>query len=411
MAKSIYLCYFGLNEPLVQTQVIPYLLEIAEGGVKVSLLTYEVDPGRNWTAERIHGAKSKLAEKGIFWHCLTYHKWPSIPATLFDLFSGLRHVIRLNRTESFDVIHARGHIPAPIAALMKVLYGTKFLFDIRGFMPEEYADAGVWKANGVLFTTVKRVEKWLMSKADGFVVLTERAREILFPESTESGFDKLGRPVEVIPCCVDLERLIAGQSAADTRENRLPDADGKKVIVYVGSFGGWYMTDEMLDMFNHARRGGDSSFALILTQRGVDGIVDGLVKRGFAKSDFMVATVPPSEIFGYLELADLAISFIRPCYSKLSSSPTKIAEYLAAGVPVICNSGVGDIDAMVRDNRVGVIIDGFKDADYVRALNELDKLYADGDLRQRCRDTAKRLFDLESVGGVRYRRIYKALMN
>jgi len=410
MPKGLYICYFGINEPLVQTQVLPYLREIRKGGVEMHLLTFEPALGE-WEGGAIEELEMVLAADDIKWHRLKYHKWPSVPATLYDLMIGMFKVLSLGRKYRFSVYHSRGHIPAPVACIAKWALGGKFLFDIRGFMPEEYSDAGVWKANGVLFRTVKRVEKWLMSKADGFVVLTERAREILFPESTESGFDKLGRPVEVIPCCVDLKRPIAGQSAADTRENRLPDAAGKKVIVYVGSFGGWYMTDEMLDMFDHARRGGDSSFALILTQRGVDGIVDGLVKRGFAKSDFMVATVPPSEIFGYLELADLAISFIRPCYSKLSSSPTKIAEYLAAGVPVICNSSVGDVDAMVRDNRVGVIIDGFKDADYVRALNELDKLYADGDLRKRCRDTAKRLFDLESVGGVRYRRIYKALMN
>ncbi len=83
----------------------------------------------------------------------------------------------------------------------------KLLFDIRGFFPEEYTDAGIWPENGLLYRSAKRIEKWLMKEADGFVVLTEKAREILFPESSENGKDKLGRPVEVIPCCVDFERF------------------------------------------------------------------------------------------------------------------------------------------------------------------------------------------------------------
>jgi hypothetical protein len=46
--KTLYICYFGLREPLVQTQVLPYLRELARGGVGVSLLTFEPDMRRAW---------------------------------------------------------------------------------------------------------------------------------------------------------------------------------------------------------------------------------------------------------------------------------------------------------------------------------------------------------------------------
>jgi hypothetical protein len=36
--KTLYLCYFGLREPLVQTQVRPYLRELARDGVEVYIL-------------------------------------------------------------------------------------------------------------------------------------------------------------------------------------------------------------------------------------------------------------------------------------------------------------------------------------------------------------------------------------
>ncbi len=404
MASALYICYFGIREPLVQTQVLPYLREIVKGGIEMHLLTFEPGLGKSEASE-IDQLRSVLSDDGIIWHQLAYHKSPPVLATIYDLAVGTLKVLTLGRKHRFQIYHSRGHIPAPIACIAKRVIGGKSLFDIRGFMPEEYADAGIWKEGSLVFHAVKQVERWLMRSADGFVVLTERAREILFPESTESGIDKLGRPVEVIPCCVAYSH--------PSRESRFDDVPlhPRPLVTHVGALGGLYLTDEIVGLMRIAKQRNPAIFALVLTKHLQGHVCDLLRQASFHETDFAVRSVDPDKVANEIAGALFGISMVIPSYSSLSRSPTKIPEYLAAGVPVICNSGVGDVDAMVRDNRVGVIIDGFKDADYVRALNELDKLYADGDLRQRCRDTAKRLFDLESVGGVRYRRIYKTLMN
>ena len=146
MAKTLYICYFGVREPLVQTQVIPYLREIIKGGVEVSLLTFEPDFKLKWTQEQIATEKGNLSEKGINWYCLQYHKRPSAPATAFDVMNGAWFVAKLLRVEKFDVIHGRVHIPMLMGAIARKLSKHKpdLLFDIRGFFPEEYTDAGVW---------------------------------------------------------------------------------------------------------------------------------------------------------------------------------------------------------------------------------------------------------------------------
>ena len=48
-----------------------------------------------------------------------------------------------------------------------------------------------------------RAEKHLIAASDGFVVLTDKAREILFPFSDT--LDPLGCPIETIPCCVETD--------------------------------------------------------------------------------------------------------------------------------------------------------------------------------------------------------------
>src|ERR1044072_7840742 len=93
--RTLHICYFGLREPLVQTQVIPYLLEIANDGIAISLLTFEPNLKTSWTADTIASEKTRLREKGIEWHCLPYHKSPTVPATVCDILNGARLVRKL----------------------------------------------------------------------------------------------------------------------------------------------------------------------------------------------------------------------------------------------------------------------------------------------------------------------------
>jgi hypothetical protein len=114
----------------------------------------------------------------------------------------------------------------------KTLTGARLLFDIRGFLPEEYVDSGNWRRGGLLFRMTKAAERWLFRSADGFVVLTDRAREMLFPDGAA------GKPVEMIPCCISAgtaarrpravraELDVSGVSYSSTSAARrvLPDA-------------------------------------------------------------------------------------------------------------------------------------------------------------------------------------------
>lgn len=410
--STLYLCYFGLREPLVQTQVLPYLREINKlNNLKVSLLTFEPDFKESWNAKTVETEKRRLASEGIYWHVLPYHKRPSVPATVYDVFNGARFIIKLAGKEKFDILHARAHIPAVMGGIAKMFCGGKLLFDIRGFIPEEYTDAGIWKENGMIYRSVKSAERWLLKKSDAFIVLTEKAREILFPESKNTGIDKYGRVVEVIPCCADFQRFESANEDTRKKIRRELNAENRRVIVYVGSFGGWYLTDEMLEFLTFAHLRDEKNFTLILTQREPEKVAEQLRKRGFEDKDFYVGSVSPQKIPEYLSASDVAISFIKACYSKQASSPTKIAEYLAGGLPIISNTGVGDLDMLIEDKKVGAILRGFTEKDFAEAMDKIETLLKDKKHSDHCRRTAYEMFDLEQVAGSSYRNVYKKLLN
>jgi glycosyltransferase involved in cell wall biosynthesis len=313
------------------------------------------------------------------------------------------------RRENVTVLHARNHVPALMSALAKKVKGGLLVFDIRGFMPEEYTDAGVWPVDGYLYRGLKRVERYLLAVSDAFVVLTEKARDIVFPGSVDR--DPLGRPLEVIPCCVDFKRFQAAERTSREALRAELGVAGRRIIIYLGSFGGWYMTDEMTEFLAVAHQHDPSTFSIILTQSPHQIVKDRMRELGIDPKDFLVAKVSPEDVPRYLRAADIAISFIKPCYSKQSSSPTKIAEYLASGLPVVCNVGVGDLDKFIQENRVGVLLREFEPAAYLEALGEVDDLRRDGRFSDHVRRVARREFDLAGVGRTKYLRLYQRLLN
>jgi len=114
----------------------------------------------------------------------------------------------------------------------------------------------------------------------------------------------------------------------------------------------------------------------------------------------------PEEIGRYLAAADVGLSFVKPCFSKISSSPTKIGEYLAAGLPVVSTAGIGDVDALLRDNRIGTLVEDLSIAGYETTVKALRELRKDPSLRQRCIDVARRNLAMREVGIRRYDALY-----
>jgi Glycosyl transferase 4-like domain len=132
--RTLYICYFGLREPLVQTQVLPYLRQLARAGLEVNLLTFEPELKESWPRAEADEWRARLQTDGIRWLSLAYHKRPSVPATVYDILAGARLAARLVRREGVEVLHARSHVPLAMALLAQRWTGCRLVFDIRGLM-------------------------------------------------------------------------------------------------------------------------------------------------------------------------------------------------------------------------------------------------------------------------------------
>jgi glycosyltransferase involved in cell wall biosynthesis len=402
--RVLFISYNGMLDPLGQTQVIPYLRELAKRGVQFTLLSFERPAAFVGEGVRKREELSKtLSEHGIEWHYLRYHQRPSVPATIYDVLAGIRKAKTLIQRNRIEMVHARSHIPATIALALKKSLGTKMIFDLRGLMAEEYVDAQHWREGSLPYRLTKATERRIFAATDAVVTLTERIWPII-----KEWEGLRGRDVHhaVIPCCVDLSLFKFSDEERARRRAELHLGD-KFTIVYSGSLDGWYLTEQMADFFAaFMRRRGDAHLVW-LTNGSHERVKELMQARNVPVDHFSVLSVPARLVPSYLCAADAGLSFIKRCFSKMASSPTKNAEYLACGLPLIINAGIGDSDALVKEWKAGALLEDFNDAEYARIGSEIEKMAAQPCARMSAREVAERVFDLQTVGVERYAALYE----
>ena len=402
--RVLFISYNGMLDPLGQTQVIPYLRELARRGVQFTLLSFERPTA--FTGEGVRKRdelRQELSEQGIEWHWLRYHQHPSVPATIYDVMAGIRKAKKLIRRNRIGMIHARSHIPATIALALKRILGTKMIFDLRGLLAEEYVDTGHWRKGSIPYRLTKAAERRIFAETDAVVTLTERVWPII-----REWEGLRGRDVDhiVVPCCVDLSRFKFSEEDRTRRREELGLGD-KFTIAYSGSIGSWYLTEEMADFFALFRRQRPNAHLIWLINGSHERVQQLMKNRNVPANHFSILSVPARVVPSYLSAADAALSFNKRCFSKIASSPTKYAEYLACGLPLIMNAGIGDSDALIDEWNAGVLLENFTEAEYTEAQTLIEKMVAQPDARQNARAIAERLFNLQTVGVERYAALYE----
>ncbi|HEY9005067.1 MAG TPA: glycosyltransferase [Ohtaekwangia sp.] len=383
----LYLSYDGLTDPLGQSQILPYLAGLSKEGYAITIISFE-------KPEKYISSKAKISacceQYNLDWQPLLYHKSPPVLSTLYDLYLLRKQASALHKQKQFSIVHCRSYITALVGMWLKKKYSIKFIFDMRGFWADERVEGGLWNQRHFVYRTVykffKKKEQEFLKHADAIVVLTEAAREVVLSWQAE---DK----VTVIPCCVDLQlfnpaRITAGQRSS--LRNKLGIGTHDYTVLYLGSIGTWYLWDDMVAFFRKIKAERPDAKFLVLTPDS---------DRIKPDKDFIVLSAAREDVPLYIAASDVSVCFIKPSFSKKGSSATKMAEVLAMGVPVVANTGWGDVEFFrMRMANFFVIND-------IRESPQPTK-YSTGPQDE----FFYSLFALDS-GIARYKQVYDALLN
>lgn len=389
--RVLYISYDGMLEPLGQSQVLAYLRELSRT-TDIHLISFEkrsdtdVVDLRAWSHE--------LAQAGIAWHPLTYHKSPSALATSWDILQGTVLGLWIAWRQRIEIIHARSYVASVMGLAIKRLTGAKYIFDMRGFWADERVDGGLWKPQSRMYRVAKAFERRFLLHADHVISLTHAARREL---ETFSYLRGRLPPLTVIPTCADLRRF-------------RPDEGIRKEfsLGYVGSAGTWYEFDATVACFKELLRTDPAARILVVNRNEHDFIRAKLLAAGVPLEAVELRSAAHAEMPAQINRMAAAIFFVKPLYSKRASSPTKLAELLGCGIPCLSNTGVGDMAEILEDGTVGVAVDGFGSEQLASGLRRLMRLAGDQGVRERCTDAAQRHFSLAN-GVEQYAQVYAQL--
>lgn len=406
-SKVIYISYDGMTDPLGQSQVLPYLIGLSSYNYEIHLISFEKE-------ERFLSRKN-VVEKIIFktnitWHPLKYHHKPPVLSTLYDIWNLNKKVNEITKEKQISIIHCRSYISSLIGLSIKRKKNIPFLFDMRGFWADERVDGNIWNLKNPIFNLIyryfKNKEKQFIKECDYIISLTENAKhEIQRWKLSSKNEDN----IQVIPCCADFDHFNLNKLNSDQQTKLRHDlgfTENDFIMSYVGSLGTWYMIDEMMDLFKIALSKLPTSKFLILTTDLPQIAFDTATKAGIDKNKIIVKRAERNEVPSLIALSQFSVFFIKPSYSKKASSPTKLAEILGMGVPVLCNGNVGDVQEVVEKGNVGVVINDFNEEVYNNAIDTiLSKIPVD---KYQISAYAKKYASLED-GIKKYHHVYQKI--
>jgi glycosyltransferase involved in cell wall biosynthesis len=409
MKKILFISYDGMTDPLGQSQVIPYLSNLTKFGYSFTILS--CDKPDKYIAHRDYVEKL-IQNFPIEWVSIPYHKQPPVLSSIFDYLQLKKKARLLHEKIGFDMVHTRPGVPTLVALWLKKKYGVKFLNDIRGFWEDERVDGGMWNIKNPLFNSIyrffKKHEFECIEKADYNNCLTYAARKVIHSWTQIPGQPL---PVEVIPCSVDLE--LFDPSAVDPVlkkqfSDELHISESDTVFTYLGSIGGWYLTDEMMRFCKVLSDKIPSAKFLFISPHLHKTIAEAAEKQGLPPGKIIARQARRHEVPVLLSFSSYSIFFIKPCFSKLSSSPTKHGEIMAMGIPVITNAGVGDVEEIVKKYQAGFVLQDFS----AESFNEITDKINNGCTfdKEAIRAGAKDFYALE-IAIARYKNMYEAILN
>jgi len=390
VAKVLYITYDGLTDDIGQSQILPYLNGCADAGHSLTIISFEK---RERFAASGECVLRSCERRGMNWQPQRFRSNPPLLSKWLDVRTMLKAAERAASETKFDLVHARSYPAASVGLSLKRQSGLKLLFDMRGFWPDQRREGGRWRPGSpigeLLFRSWKSKEVQILAAADHVITLTEQAKSIV------EAWGRGSAPISVVPCCADFNVYrVARESDRLNARRELGISDGAPVIGYLGSLGTVYRLHDHLRLFVALRQQIATATMLFVSRSDAASIlsVAKLHSLEIGPHDLRVVSGSRDEVSQWISAMDVGTCFCTPSFSSAGISATKLAEYLACGVPVIGNRHVGDTERILGEVNGGSLVSDFSDRSIKSATEALIHLL--GTDRQALRERARPLLDL-----------------
>jgi glycosyltransferase involved in cell wall biosynthesis len=406
--RVLYLSFDGILAGLGYSQIVRVVRGLAGRGVPYAVVSMEAAAELADRA-RVAAVRAELAEVDVPWTALAYDHAGTPRAAARNLGAAMAAVLRLAAAGEVDLVHARAYHPAFIAYLVNRATGIPYLFDARSYWIDERATEGRWFRRPAVYRAAKRLEAALYRRARAVVTLTELQAADL-RAGVLAGAPEL--PIATITTCADFdaftlpERPRAGAAALpDEVRARL---DGRKVVGLVGSLNASYRIEETGRLARLIADEAPDAHLLVLAAQH-DQYRALLARHGVAPGRYTLARAHHDAMPAWLSCIDWGVLLLAENFAKRASMPTKLAEFLAAGVRPVHHGCNAEVSAWVRRTGTGLVLDSLSEGALRDAARAIARAGHDHALLRRGREIAAPHFSL-AAGLVRYQQLLSSLL-
>lgn len=327
----LYISKTPLDSPLGESQVLAYLAKLPN---RFSTYAISMEHIPNFRMVR------RSRNPHIVQFLLPYNliSWPLLNQIAF-IPRVLHLACAITWKRNISWLWCRSYLPTFVGLLVKkiCLGRPKVLFDMRALWVDELIMIEKVSKDSLIEKALRYVEEICLRKSDSIVSLTHQAISTLekrYPHLSH----ELTKSVVIRTCVAD-----------NYLHRRQPFEVGRLRLAIVGSVTtGWFKLARSLAIFNQiANLDPDIEFYIITRDQLVYGSLD-ISHR--LSNRLKIISMTTDQVIAFLGSCAATLMIFNVGEGKHGSFPTRFAESLAAGCPVITNDSMLDLTRLLADN-------------------------------------------------------------
>ncbi|MBN1186917.1 MAG: hypothetical protein JXB49_31865 [Bacteroidales bacterium] len=252
------------------------------------------------------------------------------------------------------VLQTRGIGLHSSLGMLKKLYNNriKIIYDARAAAAEEY------KYNNEPFSAgqqqkychILQNERQMVQVADRVFTVSYKLKSYLLNQVGDSENEKF----YVNPCNADSKYFYFDESER-LRQRQLLNISNRFVVVYSGGLEiCWHVPQKIFSTFLAIKDEIPEAFFLLLTH-DLEFAKKLQSKNHIDNNDIFILSIDNLNVRPYLNTADVGLILRDDVPMNNVASPTKFAEYVMCGLPIIISPGVGDFSELVEKKKCGFV--------------------------------------------------------
>lgn len=354
--KVAFFTHDSIQEGVGKSQILALCSKLAVAGNQITLYSFEK---QNVDTELIQLVKKQNIE--WIW-------FPFKSGGIYQSYKRIRQLQKIDR--EFDLIHARGDLPAFAAVLRKK---ERVIWDIRSLWVLQRRILDRKRFNKFVIFAVNRICQYTSKRVAGYNTLSHAVKEDIVKI-----YPKMPMHNAVVSTCVDTDYFLFK-----------PKVQKNPIALLSGTYNEIYDSILIREFVSYMKTNYENQ---VLWAKGAESL-----------SKELDLGQDEVKILDYEDMPDVIENSsygIAVCKNNLGISlkaamPTKIAEFLAIGRPVVVNSNLGDVRRLLIEEGVALALDNFSDIPVV--AKNLTEMISDPLVQSKCRSVALSYFSLEKA--------------